>query len=101
MPTYTYQVINEDGSEGEVFDYMHGMNESPLEEHPDTGEPVQRIFVSPHIAGRSNERIQKQLTSDENLGKLGFTKYVRNGKGHYEKHVGGSDAPNEIHSDGL
>ena len=100
MPMYTYQVINEDGSLGETFDHLHGMNEEPLEEHPDTGEPVQRVFTSPHIAGRSHERHQKQQLSDENLGKLGFTKYVRNGKGHYEKHVGDANAPGEIHADG-
>ena len=88
MPIYTYQVIHDDGTEGEVFDHVQGMSEAALTEHPETGEPVIRVFQSPHIAGSSHERIQKQNASDENLGRLGFTKYVRNGKGHYEKHVG-------------
>ncbi len=35
-----------------------------------------------------HERKQKEQTSDKNLDRLGFTKYVRNGKGHYEKRTG-------------
>lgn len=99
MPTYTYQVIHDDGSEGELFEYTQRMSEPPLEEHPETGEKVVRVFVSPHIAGNSHERIQKQRTSDDNLARLGFTKYVKNGKGHYEKHVGDAKLPGELHSD--
>lgn len=97
MPVYNYQVIHDDGSEGEVFEYMHGMNEPALEEHPETGERVVRVYQAPHIAGNSNERIQKQNASDKNLERLGFTKYVRNGKGHYEKHVG--TGPERLQSD--
>ena len=96
MPVYTYQVIHDDGSEGEEFDHVQSMSEEPLEEHPETGEKVVRVFRSTHIASSSNERIQKQNTSDENLGRLGFTKYVRNGKGHYEKHVGAG--PDSLHA---
>lgn len=88
MPVYNYQVMHDDGTEGEIFEYMHGMNEPVLTEHPETGETVVRVYQAPHIAGNSNERIQKQNTSDKNLERLGFTKYVRNGKGNYEKHVG-------------
>ena len=88
MPVYTYQVIQDDGTEGEVFEYAHSMSEPALCEHPETGEKVVRVFHAPHIAGTGNERIQKQNTSDKNLDRLGFTKYVKNGKGHYEKHVG-------------
>jgi len=97
MPTYTYQVIHDDGSEGEIFEYTQRMSEPPLEEHPETGERVVRVFVSPHIAGNSHERIQKQTASDKNLERLGFTKYVRNGKGHYEKHVGDAKLPSSLH----
>jgi hypothetical protein len=98
MPTYTYQVINEDGSEGEVFEYEQRMSEPVLEQHPETGEKVVRVFNAPHIAGWGNERIGKQMTSDQNVEKLGFTKYVRNGKGHYERHAG-SAGPSELHVD--
>lgn len=88
MPIYTYQVVNDDGSEGELFEFVHGMNSPPLTVHPKTGQKVCRIFTPPHIAGWSNERQGRQLTSDANLERHGFTKYVRNGKGHYEKRTG-------------
>ncbi len=88
MPIYTYQVIHDDGSEGEVFEHAHAMSDPPLEFHPDTGEKVVRVFHAAHIAGSSHERIQKQRLDEKNLSRLGFTKYVRNGKGNYEKRTG-------------
>lgn len=88
MPIYTYQVMHEDGSEGEIFEISHGMNEPALTVHPETGERVVRVLQAPHIAGWSHERHGKQLTSDKNLDRLGFTKYVRTGHGQYEKRVG-------------
>lgn len=98
MPIYTYQVIHEDGSEGETFDVVRSMSEPPLERHPETGERVQRVYQPVHIAGTGHERQVKQMTSDKNLEKTGFTKYVRNGKGHYERHAG-SAGPETIHAD--
>ncbi len=97
MPIYSYQIINDDGSDGEVVELMHGMNEPPLTLHPQTGQTLRRVYTAPHIAGWSNERQAKHLTSDANLERHGFTKYVRNGKGHYEKHTG--QGPSAIHVD--
>ncbi len=88
MPTYAYQVIHKDGSEGEIFEYVHRMSDPPLTVHPETGEAVVRVFTAPHVAGRHNERHEKQAMSDKNLERLGFTKYVRQGKGNYEKRTG-------------
>ncbi|NLV40783.1 MAG: FmdB family transcriptional regulator [Candidatus Hydrogenedentes bacterium] len=88
MPKYTYQIINDDGSRGALVEIEHGMNEPALTEHPETGQRVERVYAAPHVAGWGTERKGKELTSDENVGRLGFTKYVRNGKGHYEKHTG-------------
>lgn len=97
MPVYTYQIIHDDGSEGPVFEHVHRMTDPPLKRHPETGEKVVRVYQAPHIAGYGNERLAKQLTSDKNLARLGFTKYVRNGKGHYEKTVGSDKrAPDNI-----
>ena len=39
MPTYEY--IRGDGT---VFEYFQGMNDEPLTECPDTGQPVKRII---------------------------------------------------------
>ena len=98
MPIYTYQIIHEDGSEGDIVELVHGMDEPPLTEHPETGERVVRVFNPPHIAGWSHERKAKELTSDKNLERHGFTKYVRNGKGHYERHAGNA-GPSELSVD--
>ena len=93
MPIYTYQIIHDDGSEGDTFEYTHGMNDPALTEHPETGEKVVRVFQAPHVAGSGNERLQKQQMSDKNLERLGFTKYQRSGKGHYERRTGQGGPP--------
>lgn len=96
MPIYTYQIINDDGSPGETFDVIHGMNDPPLSVDPKSGKKVQRVFQPPHIAGWAESHQARQLASDENAARHGFTKYVRSGKGHYEKRCG--EGPNEIHA---
>ncbi len=88
MPMYTYQIINEDGSDGDTFDVLRGMNDAPLTHHPETGEPVKRIYQPIHIAGLTNSMHSKSRLSDKNLAQQGFTKYQKNGKGHYERTVG-------------
>lgn len=97
MPTYVYQVINDDGSEGEVFEVVQKMSEPPLKKHPETGEPVQRIPSLPTIPGNWSDHATKQKLSDKNLDRLGFTKYERAGDGHYEKKAGAG--PNAISAD--
>ena len=98
MPMYTYQVVTEDGSEGEIFEVIRTMSDPPLTEHPDTGEPVTRIFQPVHIAGITNAIHAKSRMDDKKLDNLGFTKYQKNGKGHYER-TAGSQGPSEIHSE--
>jgi hypothetical protein len=98
MPVYTYQVVHDDGAEGETFDVIRKMSDPPLKKHPDTGEKVKRIYQPIHIAGITNERHSKQLLTDKNLSKNGFTKYQKNGKGHYERTVGNA-GPAELHAD--
>ena len=94
MPTYVYQVITKDDSEGEVFEVVQPMSEDPLEKHPETGEPVRRIPQAPVIPGPWSDHKTKQTLSDKNLDRLGFTKYQRAGDGHFEKRAG--KGPNEI-----
>lgn len=98
MPVYTYQVIHDDDTEGGTFEAVHGMNDPPLEVHPETGEKVVRVFSAPHLAGWAHERKAKELVSDKNLERHGFTKYVRSGKGQYERRAG-SGGPDHISSD--
>ncbi|MHC5007975.1 MAG: FmdB family zinc ribbon protein [Planctomycetota bacterium] len=88
MPTYVYEIINEDGSEGETFEVFQKMSDPPLTEHPETGEPVRRVIQAPNIAGKWSEAGTKKMLSDSNLDRLGFTKYQKMGQGQYEKRAG-------------
>jgi hypothetical protein len=97
MPTYVYQVINDDGSDGDVFEVMQKMSDPALEKHPETGQKVRRIPTVPNIAGDNSEASTKRKLSDKNLDRLGFTKYQNAGGGHFEKRAGGG--PDVISAD--
>ncbi len=84
MALYVYQVIEPDGTEGEVFEVLQEMAEPPLTHHPESGKPVQRILGMPNTM----RRYSPGKISDQRLDRLGFTKYQRSGKGTYEKTVG-------------
>ena len=43
MPLYVYQVIEADGSEGEVFEVLQSLDEPFLTQHPESGKPVRRL----------------------------------------------------------
>ena len=88
MPIYTYQIVKEDGSLGDVFEILRKMSDAPLLCHPDTGEKVQRVFVAPNVAYRYTEMAAKKKMSNKNLDKLGFTKYQNEGGGTYRKMAG-------------
>ncbi len=36
MPTYVYQVVHEDGTEGEIFEIVQHMSDPAITEHPET-----------------------------------------------------------------
>jgi predicted nucleic acid-binding Zn ribbon protein len=90
MPMYIYEVIEEDGSGGERIEVVQPMSAPPLEAHPETGKPVRRVFMPPHIAGGkwSDRAMVNSATDDNKLDRLGFTKYVKSDTGKYEKAVG-------------
>lgn len=91
MPTYVYQVINDDGTDGEVFEVVQRMSEPALTKHPETGKPVHRIPQAPAVNTEGSK------LSNKNLDRLGFTKYERAGDGYYEKKSG--EGPNAISAD--
>jgi hypothetical protein len=97
MPTYVYQVITEDNAEGEIFELVQTMSEDALTEHPETGAPVHRIIQPPLIGGKHSSAREKNLLSDNKIGSMGFTKYVKTGDGSYEKTAG--DGPKAISAD--
>ncbi len=95
MPTYVYEVVAADGQPGERFELVQKMLDSPLTQHPETGQPVRRVFLPPRIAGRFSPIASERATKDDSkLERLGFTKYVKSGDGTYEKTVG--KGPNQI-----
>lgn len=89
MPFYVYEVIREDGQPGEQFEIMQSVSAPPLTEHPETGEPVQRVIQPPFVGGRwSDSAMHRSVADDKKLDRLGFTKYVKSGDGFYEKRAG-------------
>jgi hypothetical protein len=87
MPIYHYQVITDDDS-GEVFEVLQDMAEPPLTQHPETGAPVTKLFTKPNAPRTWTASQQKANLSDNNLDRMGFTKYVKSDNGKYEKVVG-------------
>ena len=45
MPTYVYEVIQNGEPTGERFEVVQPISEDPLTEHPETGEPVERVIT--------------------------------------------------------
>jgi hypothetical protein len=84
MPLYVYQVIEADGSEGEVFEVLQEMSEPAFTKHPEDGRPVQRLLVAPSTL----RKYGPDKLSNSSLERMGFTKYQRSGKGTYEKKAG-------------
>ncbi|MDX1947104.1 MAG: zinc ribbon domain-containing protein [Pirellulaceae bacterium] len=98
MPLYEYEVITADDSPGARFEFFQAMSDPPLTKHPETGEPVRRVFLPPAIGGKwSDSAMGKSVADDKKLDRLGFTKYVKSGDGVYEKRAG--KGPDVIHRD--
>ncbi|WP_269541511.1 FmdB family zinc ribbon protein [Cerasicoccus fimbriatus] len=77
MPIYVYQVINADGSEGEMFEVEQSMSDAPLKQHPRSGEPVRRVFQPPNLATKYTPGATKSKLENKNVERAGFTKYER------------------------
>jgi predicted nucleic acid-binding Zn ribbon protein len=89
MPTYVYEVVDEDGRPGDRFEVVQTMTEDPLTTHPETGQAVRRVFLPFGIAGpTSGIKTDRALADDNKLERLGFTKYVKSADGRYEKVIG-------------
>ncbi|MEZ6140424.1 MAG: FmdB family transcriptional regulator [Zavarzinella sp.] len=84
MPLYVYQVVEEDGAAGEIFEVFQKMAEEPLTHHPENGKPVRRLIAMPNAVTKYGAG----KLSPSNLDRLGFTQYKKAGDGHYEKTAG-------------
>ncbi len=89
MPTYVYAIVKPDGTEGEAFEVFQRLSDPTLTHHPQTGEPVRKLIVTPQVQTGSD----KQRFSKNNLERLGFSRFERKGSGYFEKTAGtGPDA---------
>ena len=93
MPTYVYQVVHEDGTEGEIFEIVQRMSDPAITEHPETGEPVQRVFVAPNLTLKHSTGREKKILENDNLAKKGFTKYERDKATNTYHRVAGKEGP--------
>ncbi len=90
MPLYVYQVVEADGSAGEVFEVLQSLDEPFLTQHPENGKPVRRLLAVPNAP----RTFRSGNLSNSNLERLGFTRYQKSGGGTYEKTAG--KGPNVI-----
>lgn len=99
MPTYVYEVLDPRGQPtGESFEIVQSMKDAALTTHPKTGAPVRRAIVAPNIAGKWSDIKGKSALSNQNLERLGFTKYERKGDGYMER-VAGKQGPQSLSAD--
>ena len=88
MPLYVYEIVLPDGSGGERFEVLQKMSDAALTKHPETGEPVRRVFAEPNAPRAWTHSQGAAKLTDSNLAAKGFTKYVKSGDGTYEKTAG-------------
>lgn len=82
MPIYVYRVVGPtaDPDDPETFEIRQSIDAEPLQFHPRSGEPVERVFCPPTI--RSN------VLGNAALNSTGMTKYVKTSDGSYERQAG-------------
>ena len=97
MPLYVYAVVEEDGSDGEVFEILQAFSDEPLTVHPETGQPVRRLIGLPNAPRSWTESQARSSLSPASLERMGFTQYKKAGGGVYEKTAG--DGPDVISKD--
>lgn len=95
MPTYVYETLPNEGQEPRRFEIVQRMSEPELTEHPETGEPVRRVIMPPALALKHSSSRQRDILSDTNLSRHGFSRYERAGQGTYER-TAGSGGPRRI-----
>lgn len=97
MPTYVYEYLDDAGEGlGEYVEVVQPMTADALTKHD--GRPVHRVPQMPNIAGKWSDIKGKSQLSNDNLERLGFTKYEKRGDGYMER-TAGKHGPRELHAD--
>ena len=94
MPVYVYETLNDAGaSTGERFEVVQPMSEAALTEHPQTGQPVRRVYLPPNLGLKHSPGKTASKLDNKNVEKAGFTKYERDKlTGKYNR-VAGNNGP--------
>ncbi len=99
MPIYEYEFLDKAGNgTGRTVELVQSMSEEAYKKHPETGEPVRRVITVPRIAGKWSDMKAKSQLSNENLERLGFTKYEKRGDRYMER-VAGKQGPRSVSLD--
>ncbi|MEM8868143.1 MAG: FmdB family transcriptional regulator [Verrucomicrobiota bacterium] len=103
MPTYIYQEILPDGSDGDAFEVIQRMSDPALKTHPKTGNPVRKVFYAPNVSNKYTEGATKSKLTNENVEKHGFTRYEKDKvTGRYNKTAGNDKrAPDSVDANQL
>jgi hypothetical protein len=89
MTTYTYRLLNTDGTDGKLVEIDQPFAAAALTHHPETGHLIRRtIECGPNIGGRWSDRASVAAMSAENLARNGFSRYQPTGDGCFEKECG-------------
>ena len=98
MPTYTYQEYLPDGRKGALFEYIQSMSEPALKTHPQSGNPVRKVFNPPNVAHQYSDRTLQAGLNSEQIEKGGFSRYERDPlTGRYHKTAGKTPAAPECY----
>jgi hypothetical protein len=95
MPIYVYETIENNGGPGRRFEVLQRISDPPLETDPKSGRPVRRVITAPNVGGRHGPSSSRDLLSDKNLERTGFTKYEKTGEGSYQR-TAGNKGPEKI-----
>jgi putative FmdB family regulatory protein len=90
-----YEYVHDADDRGDCavrFEVLQAMAEEPLTACPRCGAACHRVFSTFGVVGK-----EKAMLSDKNLAAQGFTKYVKQGDGTYEKTAG--EGPDLVHRD--
>ena len=88
MPTYTYRCDGDCATCGGTQEIFQRMSDATLTQCQECDKAIRRVVSLPLRAVVNTGNL-----SDRNIEAKGFTKYVRAGKGRYEKVAGSSEAP--------
>ncbi len=85
MPIYVYETVAKD-MPPERFEFFQSMSDAPLKRHPENGQPIRRVPAVPSAPSKGHApQSTKKMLNDNNLERMGFSKYVKSDDGKYER----------------